>query len=150
MHRWRDKPGSKTTIWFGLENFRTIPPRSNLLLGSSNSPRSAFNKSSLYYCMLAFIASVHFSISMYKSVYKCTTSCENCFIVTGSPDGLGFSWHIWIDLGQKKVRGWSEKIFYGLLPLFIKILVFLAVNAIVNWLKIGQLQVPAGVPPAKH
>jgi len=52
---------------------------------------------------------------------------------TGSPDGLGFSWHIWIDLGQKKVRGWSEKIFYGLLPLFIKILVFLAVNAILSW-----------------
>jgi hypothetical protein len=25
---------------------------------------------------------------------------------TGSPDGLGFSWHIWIDLGLKKGRGW--------------------------------------------
>jgi hypothetical protein len=24
---------------------------------------------------------------------------------TGSPDGLGFSWHIWIDLGLKKGRG---------------------------------------------
>jgi hypothetical protein len=25
---------------------------------------------------------------------------------TGSPDGLGFSWLIWIDLGLKKGRGW--------------------------------------------
>ncbi len=25
---------------------------------------------------------------------------------TGSQDGLGFSWHIWIDLGLKKGRGW--------------------------------------------
>jgi hypothetical protein len=25
---------------------------------------------------------------------------------TGSPEGLGFSWHTWIDLGLKKGRGW--------------------------------------------
>jgi hypothetical protein len=25
---------------------------------------------------------------------------------TGSPDGLGFSWRIWIDLGLKKGSGW--------------------------------------------
>jgi hypothetical protein len=25
---------------------------------------------------------------------------------TGSPDGMGSSWHIWIDLGLKKGRGW--------------------------------------------
>ncbi len=25
---------------------------------------------------------------------------------SGSPDGLGFSWHIWIDLGLKKGCGW--------------------------------------------
>ncbi len=25
---------------------------------------------------------------------------------TESPDGLGFSWHIWIELGLKKGRGW--------------------------------------------
>jgi hypothetical protein len=53
---------------------------------------------------------------------------------TGSPDGLGFSWHIWIDLGLKKGRGWILKLFRGPLPLFIEILVFLAVNAIVSWL----------------
>ncbi len=52
---------------------------------------------------------------------------------TGSPDGLGFSWHIWIDLGLKKGRGWFLT-FLGAPPLFIEILVFLAVNAIVSWL----------------
>jgi hypothetical protein len=52
---------------------------------------------------------------------------------TGPPDGLGFRWHIWIDLGLKKGRGWFLNSL-GLLPLFIEILVFLAVIAIVSWL----------------
>ncbi len=59
---------------------------------------------------------------------------------TGSPDGLGFSWFswpIWIDLGQKKGRGGFLKFFRGSLHYLhysLKILVFLAVNAILSWL----------------
>jgi hypothetical protein len=32
---------------------------------------------------------------------------------TGSPDGLGFSWQIWIDLGLKKGSRMVFKIFRG-------------------------------------
>jgi hypothetical protein len=51
---------------------------------------------------------------------------------TGSPDGMGFSWQIWIGLGLKKGRIWFIN-FYGLHLLFIEILIFLAVNVIVSW-----------------
>jgi hypothetical protein len=52
---------------------------------------------------------------------------------TGSPDGLGFSWHIWIDLGLKKGRGWFLN-FLGAPSIIHRILVLIVVNAIVSWL----------------
>ncbi len=49
------------------------------------------------------------------------TANEKSYLVKGtrSPDGLGFSWHIWIDLGLKKGRGW--------------VLHFLEARSIIHW-----------------
>jgi hypothetical protein len=97
-------------------------------------------------CVMHEQSTVH-----HKAVYeKCHMSNDlQIFKRTGSPDGLGFYWHL--DLGLKKGRGWFLNFLGAPSIIHGNTRIFLAINAIVSWLiKLAAyfLSVPANHRPS--